>query len=156
MYIPQPGDTGTQLIQAALRDFLAQDATLQQLLPEGSDSILPEGFLRLDTVTPALMFTVIGDGNTGAGIDDHLLRLLLYVVDRGRGYYLIERILERMRTLLNSPEAMEFLTFPPETNPKVIHLRATGTTASTTLPRFDCEARGLYVFIHLSGVPTGW
>lgn len=155
MYEPQPGDTGAQLIQVALRDYLATDAALLGLLGEGIESILPEGFLTLETPTPAIMFTVIGDGQSDFGIGDQLLRLIVYVVDRGRGYLRVEQILERMRALINnSPQAMEFLTFPPGFTPLVLHIEATGTTASTTLPRFQCEARGLYVFLHLGGIPT--
>jgi hypothetical protein len=121
----------------------------------GAPSIIPEGFLKVDTPKPAIIIAKLPDGNTGKGVDDHLLRLLLYVIDSGRGYSYIERIAWRLRELINSPETMRFLTFPPGVFPMVSNIRLTGSTDSITLPQFKAEAAGLYVFLNLVGVPIG-
>lgn len=153
-YQPQEGDEGLVLIFAALRDYLATDTKLLSMLPEGADSILPEGFLEQDTPTPVVMFTTIGDGDTDAGVDSHLLRLVVYALDRGRGYMNIERINWRLRELFNDTIAiMRFLSFPAGVKPMVTHVMDSGGTASASYPRWNVEGRGRYLFVHTTGDP---
>ena len=156
-YTPQPGDSGAQLLLVALRDYLATDTLLMALLAGGSNGIVPEGFLTDQTPTPILLPTVIGDGAQDAASGVYLFRFLFWAVDRGRGYAEIERILTRVRELLNDNEATQnFLTFPVSEPMSVLHTYASGSTASTTLPRYNAEARGLYVFVSVMGLPTVW
>lgn len=154
-YQPLAGDEGMVLVLAALRDYLAADPTIVALLPEGADSIIPEGFFTNETQTPVIMPTVIGDGESAWGNDVQLIRLIVTVLDRGRGYAQIERVLHRMRRRLNDTEAVEvFFTFPPTELTKIWHVGAKGSTASTSFPNWRAEGRGLYVFIEVGGLPA--
>lgn len=155
MYQPQPGDEGMALFLAAFRDFLAADPDLMELLPNGADSIIPEGFLTEDTPTPVVMPAMIGDGESAWGIDVQLVRLVVYVIDRQRGYYTIERVLQRLRRRVNdTPAMLEFFTFPPDEPLQVLSISASGTTASATFHAWKAEGRGLYVFAQVGGLPT--
>lgn len=151
VYIPQPGDEGLALFLVALRDYLAADPSIVSLLPEGASSIIPEGFLTESTPTPVILMATVGDGAQGP--DVQLVRLILYVMDRDRGYYNIERILARMRKRLNDTQtARDFFTFPPEEPLKLWGIEASGSTTSATFPNWKMEGRGLYVFAQLGGL----
>lgn len=153
MYTPQPGDEGMALLLAAFRDYIAADPAITELLPQGVNSIIPEGFLTENTPTPVIMPTIVGDGESGN--DVQFVRLLVYVIDRGRGYYTIERILHRLRTRLNdSPTALEFFTFPPNEPLRILNINASGTSTSASFPAWKAEGRGLYVFIQVGGMPA--
>lgn len=155
MYTPQPGDEGLALLLASIRDYLAEDPAILELLPQGADSIVPEGFLTENTPTPVIMPTMIGDGESAYGNDVQLVRLLIYVLDRGRGYYDIERLMYRMRKRLNdTPAVLEFFTFPPDEPLRVWNINASGSSASTSFPAWKAEGRGLYVFVQVGGLPT--
>lgn len=155
MYQPQPGDEGLALFLAAFRDYLAADPKVIELLPQGADSIIPEGFLTEDTPTPVVMPTMVGDGESSYGNDVQLVRLLVYVLDRGRGYYDIERILHRLRSRLNdTPAVLEFFTFPPDEPLRVWSINASGSSASASFPAWKAEGRGLYVFVQVGGLPA--
>lgn len=155
MYTPQPGDEGIQLLLAAIRDYIAEETPVIELLPEGAAGVLPEGFLTDQTSTPIILVANLGDGKTASGAGVQLVRLIVYVMDRGRGYYNIEKVLHRLRGLFNdTPRAMEFLSFPPSEPLRVLSFNASGTTASATFPQWKCEGRGLYLFIEVSGLPT--
>ena len=155
MYTPQPNDEGIQLLLAAIRDYIASDASSIELLPEGAAGVLPEGFLTDTTPTPTILIANLGDGKTEAGAGIQLVRLIVYVMDRGRGYYNIEKVLHRLRGLFNdTPRALEYLTFPASEPLRVLSFNASGTTASATFPQWKCEGRGLYLFVEVSGLPT--
>jgi hypothetical protein len=155
MYVPQANDEGLALFLAAFRDYLAADAAITSLLPAGASSIIPEGFFTADTSTPTLLVTTIGDGESVEGIDVQLVRLLVWVMHRGRGYYEIERLLHRARVRINdTPSAVSFFTFP-ETEPlRLWHIKAAGTTASASFPHWQAEGRGLYVFANIGGLSS--
>lgn len=153
MYIPQPEDEGLALYLVALRDYLAADPAVIELLPSGAAGIIPEGDFREDTPTPVIMPAMGGDGGGGYGRDVQLVRLILYVLDRGRGNYAIERILSRIRRRINDTEAaLAFFTFPPGERLQVWSIEAKGGTASTSFPNWRAEGRGLYVFAHVGGL----
>src|SRR5215217_1330077 len=129
MYTPQIGDEGFGLLKAALRDYLAGDTTITSELPTGRNGIIDEGFLTEETPTPCIMFATVGDGQSAAVRDQTLARLIVYVVDRGRGLLKIERILNRVRRRLNQTDAaLSFLTFPAETGLVVEHIEASGSS----------------------------
>lgn len=171
-YTVQSGDEGIALFLAALRDFITTETALTAytaagdypavplseqvlpLLPNGAASVLPEGFLTDTTPTPAVLLSVIGDGNSAYGRDVQLVRLLVYVLDRGRGYYEIERILQRLRKRLNtSSRWQQFFTFSAG-DLQLLHLEATGSTASASYPNWRAEGRALYVFALVRGLTT--
>lgn len=155
MYTPQPDDEGTQLLLAAIRDYIASDVPITSLLAESVESVLPEGFLTSETLTPVIQIAMIGDGSSASGTGIQLVRLILYVLDRGRGFYKIEKVLHRLRALFNdSPRTLDYLTFPADEPLRVLSVNASGTTASATFPQWKCEGRGLYLFIEVSGLPT--
>lgn len=155
MYTPQPDDEGTQLLLAAIRDYIASEAPVTSLLAEGVESVLPEGFLTSETLTPVIQIAMIGDGSSASGAGIQLVRLIVYVMDRGRGFYKIEKVLSRLRALFNdSPRTLDYLTFPADEPLRVLSVNASGTTASATFPQWKCEGRGLYLFIEVSGLPT--
>lgn len=155
MYIPKAGDEGIQLLLAAIRDYIASEPAVIELLPEGADGVLPEGFLTDTTPTPTILIANLGDGATEAGAGVQLVRLIVYVMDRGRGYYYIEKVLQRLRALLNDTRrAADYLSFPASEPLRVLTFNASGTTASATFPQWTCEGRGLYLFIEVGGLPT--
>lgn len=156
MYTPQAGDEGMGLFMVALRDYLVADATILELLPNGAASILPEGFFTNDTPTPAVVISMIGDGESAWGVDAQLVRLMVNVLDRGRGYHTIERVLRRIRRRINDTQtAMEYLTYTPGTSDhSVLHIEAPGSSTSATYPNWNAEGRALYVFAHLAELPT--
>jgi hypothetical protein len=86
MYMPQPNDEGMQLHLAAIRDYIASDAPSIELLPDGAQGVLPDGCLTDTTLTPAILIANFGEGKTEAGAGIQLVRLIVYVMDRGRGY----------------------------------------------------------------------
>lgn len=155
-FTPQAGDKGVQLIKAALAAYLALDTELSSYLGENEDGtpvIIDEGFFDETTPVPCIMTTYVGDGQTAAG--NQLLRLLVYVIDKERGYYNIDRSIDRLREVINNSEpALEALTFPSTVPQMVLHIEARGTTASTTLPRYHAECKGLYTFIQVTGFPV--
>jgi hypothetical protein len=153
MYTPQPGDEGLGLLLVALRDYLAADEAILELLPAREKGIVAEGFLTNDTPTPFIMPTVIGDGESAWGVDAQLVRLLIYAGDRGRGYSRIERLLNRIRRRINnSPAAQVFFTFPSTEPMHLLSIEVSGSSASATLPAWRAELRGLFVFAHLAGM----
>jgi len=154
MYYPQPGQEGLGLIKAALRSYITADLSahglpsVTELLPSGANGVIDEGDLTEDTPTPLVMFATVGDGQDRGG----LVRLLLYVLDRGRGLLLIERVLHRLRKRLNTTEvALDYLTFPPGTDLVIQHIEASGSSSSLTLPAWRAEGRALYVFLTVRG-----
>lgn len=152
MYTPQAGDEGFGLIKAALRDYLAADTTITSELPQGSSSFIDEGFLAETTATPVVMFATVGDGQSAAVREQSLVRLIVYVVDRGRGLLKVERILHRVRRRINDTDAaLEFFTFPAATGLVVEHIEASGSSSSASLPAWKAEARGVYVFLTVRG-----
>src|SRR5215218_8674805 len=157
MYTPQAGDEGLQLLGAALRDYIASDIAaggVVELLP-GVESIIPEGFMTSDEPTPIVMLTKLGHGQSAAGTEVRLVRYIVYAMERGRGYYLIEKLLHRLMKLLNdTPRALEFLTFPSTEPMKVLSLKAPGGTATASFPSWQCEGEGLYLFVEVRGLPT--
>lgn len=155
MYTPQVGDEGLQLFLAAVRDYIASETDVTSLLPSGATGVLPEGFLTTETPTPAVLIAMIGDGQSAAGRGVQLVRLIVYVMDRGRGYYFIEKVLHRLRALFNdSPGVAEYFTFPSEEPLKVWSINASGTTTSASFPQWKCEGRGIYLFAEVGGLPT--
>ncbi len=157
MYTPQEGDEGLQLLSVALRDFIASDTGekgVVELLPNAA-SIIPEGFMTGDTETPTVMLAKLGFGESAAGADVRLVRYIVYAMERGRGYYLIEKLLYRMMKLFNdTPRALEFLTFPASEPLKVLSIKAPGGTATASFPQWQCEGEGLYLFVEVRGLPT--
>jgi hypothetical protein len=154
-YTPETGDEGIQLVLAALRDFIQEQTDITDLLGAGADSVLPEGFLTTSIAMPIIEIAIIGDGKSQVGSGVQLLRLMLWVMDRDRGYYAIERIINRLRNALNQGQVTrEYFTFPPEEPVRVLSTNATGTTASASFPRWKSEGRGLYVFMELFGLPV--
>lgn len=159
-YTPQPGEEGFGLIKAALREYLAADLSAHglpsviELLPSGRNGIIDEGFLAEDVPTPVVMFATVGDGQTADVRANSLTRFIVYVVDRGRGLYTIERILHRIRRRLNRTDvALDYFAFPVGSSDlRIEHIEASGSTASTTLPAWRAEARGVYVFLTVKGL----
>src|SRR5688500_16308329 len=110
MYTPQAGDEGLQLLNAALRDYIASDtgaSGVVELLPDGAAGVLSEGFMSTETETPALLIAKLGFGESASGDDVRLVRYIVYAMERGRGYYLIEKLLYRLMKLFNdTPRAL--------------------------------------------------
>lgn len=155
MYTPQPGDEGLQLLAVALRDYILSEASIVELLPEGVESVVPEGFLTSETPTPVLLIAKLGHGESAAGGDIRLVRYIVYAMDRGRGYFNIEKLLHRLSVILNDTErAMTFLTFPAEEPLQVLSIKAPGGTATASFPQWQCEGAGLYLFAEVRGLPT--
>jgi hypothetical protein len=159
MYTPKPGEEGFGLLKAALREYLVADLSAAGLpsviaeLPNGAQSIIDEGFLTAETPTPVVMFTTVGDGQTDNVAAHSLVRFIVYVVDKGRGLSKVERILHRIRRRLNRTElALNHLTFPPGVEPIVVHIEASGSTSTASLPAWKAEARGLYLFLTVYGL----
>lgn len=140
------------MLRSAQRDFIAALPGVVSELADGTDSILPEGFFTHETPTPAIVIADLGDGESAEGSGTQLLRSIVYVMDRGRGYSRIDRVLHRLREGLNNTAlVMAFFTFPPgEIN--LQHLRASGRTATATFPQWNCEGQGLYVFTSVGGL----
>lgn len=156
MYTPTPGDEGFALLKAALRDYLVGDTTITSELASGQYGIIDEGFFTETTPTPCIMFATVGDGQTAAVADAALVRLIVYVLDRGRGLLKIERILHRVRRRLNDTDAaLSFLTFPAGTL-VVEHIEASGSSSSASLPAWKAEARGVYVFLNVRGLEASY
>lgn len=154
MYIPQEGDVGMVLYANALRDYLMSDQNVTKSLKNGADGFWQEGMLRADTPTPCLMLTLLGDGDSSYGRDVTFVRHILWALDRGRGYQLIENALTHARARINNtPALMEFMTFPPGSL-QVLHAETSGGTASTTFPNWKMEGRGIYVFSHVRGLTS--
>ena len=158
MYTPQDGDEGLQLLTVALRDYIASDTApkgVVELLPAGAEGILPEGFMTNETETPTVLLAKLGFGESAAGADIRLVRYIVYVLERGRGYYLIEKLLHRLMKLFNdTPRALEFLTFPSTEPLKVLSIKAPGGTATASFPQWQAEGEGLYLFVEVRGLPT--
>lgn len=156
MYIPAENEEGLTVLVSALKEYLARDTKLMGMLGGAAeDSIISEGMLSSKTPFPAIMFVTIAEGDTECGWGTQLTRLIVYVVDKGRGYLNIERILARLRRLFRAHECFEFCTFPSTVDFGVVGIRAPGSTASVTVPAFGCEMRGLYLFITtVDTVPT--
>jgi hypothetical protein len=154
-YTPDSDDEGIQLMLAALRDYIKSDSGITGLLGDGADSVLPEGFLTTATPMPVIEIATIGDGKSQVGSGVQLLRIMLWVMDRDRGYFAIEKIINRLRNLLNNgPQTQAYFTFPDTEPIHVLSVNASGTTASASFPRWKSEGRGLYVFIELFGLPV--
>jgi hypothetical protein len=157
MYTPQAGDEGLQLLGSALRDYIASDTGVGgvvELLPS-VEAIIPEGFMESETDTPVVMLAKLGHGQSAAGTEVRLVRYIVYAMERGRGYYLIEKLLHRLMKLLNdTPRALEFLTFPSTEPLKVLSVKAPGGTATASFPQWTCEGEGLYLFVEVRGLPT--
>lgn len=157
MYTPTQGDEGYALLKAALRDYLAADTTITSELPSKAAGIIDEGFLTETTPTPCIMFATVGDGQSAGVREQALVRLIVYVVDRGRGLLKIERILNRVRRRLNRTDAaLSFLTFPVGTGLVVEHIEASGSSSSASLPAWKAEARGVYVFLTVRGLEADY
>lgn len=152
-YVPEPGEGGYSIFVPALRDFLASDVDLVEMLGgDPADTIIQEGLATDATPKPAILVSSIGDGESAAGEKVKLVRLIMYVIDEGRGYYAIDNILARLRFLLrreNIRAVMNALTFPPDAGFCVLGYKAPGTTATATHPELRCEAKGLYTFLTL-------
>lgn len=157
MYTPQDGDEGLQLLSAALRDYIASDTGekgVVELLPSAG-AVIPEGFMESETVTPVVMLAKLGFGESAAGGDVRLVRYIVYAMERGRGYYLIEKLLHRLMKLFNdTPRALEFLTFPSTEPLKVLTIKVPGGTATASFPQWQAEGEGLYLFVEVRGLPT--
>ena len=153
-YTPQAGDEGMQLFFVGLRDYIATNTGITDLLPNGAASIIPEGTLTPETELPVILIANNGDGEADVGRGVQIVRLILYVMDRGRGYYNIEIILHRLRNHLNNYDSMaDYLTFPAD-EIVVYTLAAKGTTNSGTYPQWQCEGRGVYLFANIGNIPT--
>ncbi len=140
---------------AALRDYIKDQDDVIELLGDGANSVLPEGFLTTSTPMPVIEIATIGDGKSQVGSGVQLLRVMLWVMDRDRGYYAIEKIINRLRNALNKGQVTrEYFTFPAEEPVRVLSTNASGTTASASFPRWKSEGRGIYVFIELFGLPV--
>ena len=157
MYTPQEGDEGLQLLGSALRDYIASDigvGGVVELLPS-VEAIIPEGFMESESPTPTVMLSKLGFGQSAAGAEVRLVRFIVYAMERGRGYYLIEKLLHRLMKLLNdTPRALEFLTFPSTEPLQVLSVKAPGGTATASFPQWQCEGEGLYLFVEVRGLPT--
>jgi hypothetical protein len=149
MYYPEIGQRGLKVLLPAIRDYLRTVPEIVEGLPEGADGILEEGQLNVDLKTPVLVVSTIGDGLTEAGRGTKLLRLIVYVISRERGYYEIENLIPPLQEALESQALWEFLTFPPDVGFSVLGIEAPGTTASASYPAFKAEGRGPYVFVTL-------
>lgn len=158
MYQPQPDDEGLQLLSVAIRDYIASDTApkgVVELLPDGAEGIIPEGFMTAESATPVVLMARLGFGESAAGTEIRLVRYIVYVLDRGRGYYAIEKVLHRLMKLFNdTPRALEYLTFPPEEPLKVLSIKAPGGTATASFPQWQCEGEGAYLFVEVRGLPT--
>lgn len=162
-YNPHPEDEGFGMIKAALRDYITADLSASglpsviALLPSGVNGVLDEGLLTPETPTPVIMLTTVGDGQTDQVAANSLVRFIVYVVDRGRGLFTIERILHRLRRRLNSTEvALNFLTLPASSGLSILHLEASGSTASVSLPAWQAEARAVYLFLTVKGLESDY
>lgn len=162
-YTPPEGadnSEGLGLLKVAIRDFLLSDPTIVETLHNDPDwpKAIEEGLLDENMPTPVLMFGTVGDGDTDTVGAHTLVRLIVYVVDRGRGLSRIEKALHRVRRRINDTEAaLEFLQFDKEqTGMSLIHIAAKGSTASVSLPAWKAEARGAYVFSRLEGFQSSW
>jgi hypothetical protein len=158
MYLPQPDDEGLQLLSVAIRDYIASDTApkgVVELLPGEAQGIIPEGFMTGEIETPVVLLAKLGFGEAAAGGDVRLVRFIVYVLDRGRGYFAIEKVLHRVLKLFNdTPRALEYLTFPAEEPLKVLSIKAPGGTATASFPQWQCEGEGLYLFVEVRGLPT--
>lgn len=155
-YTPTSGDEGTQLLLSALRDFIRSDTAsggVVPLLPAGTAGVLPEGFLTNETLTPAIVIADLGYGEAASGGDVRLVRYIVYAIDRGRGYYNIDRLIYRLGKLLNGTEAaLNYLTFPSAEPLMVLSLKAPGATATASYPGWKAEGKGLYLFVEVRGL----
>jgi hypothetical protein len=159
MYLPKQGEEGLGLLKAALRDYIVADLAAAGLpsvvteLPSGAAGVIDEGFMTATTPTPVVMFATVGDGQTDQVAENSLVRFIVYALDQGRGLSKVERILHRLRLRLNRTElALAYLTFPPGVPPVVLHIEASGSTSSVSLPAWKAEARGLYLFLTVKGL----
>ena len=153
-YTPQSGDEGMQLFLVGLRDYIATNDDIVSLLGDGVDSIIPEGLFTPETPTPVILIANNGDGEADVGRDVQVVRLILYVMDRGRGFYNIEILLHRLRKHLNNYDVMaDYLTFPAD-EIVVFTLAVKGSTNSGTYPQWQCEGRGLYLFANVGNIPA--
>ena len=153
MYTPQPDDEGIQLLTAALRDYVRSEPGIISLLPAGNGGVIPEGFMTNETPTPIILIADLGYGESASGDDVRLQRYIVYVLDRGRGYFYIDKGLTRLGKLFNNTQrALDFLTFPAEEPLKVLTIRAPGATATASFPQWTCEGKGLYLFVEVRGL----
>lgn len=163
-YTPQPDDEGFVLLKSALRAYLAADLSAEglpsvtALLPSGAGGIIDEGFFTEDTPTPVIMFTTVGDGQNADVQSNSLVRLIVYVIDRGRGQYLIERVLHRIRKRINRAEvALNYFVFPVgSTDLRIEHIQVSGSSSSVSLPAWRAEARGVYVSLTVKGLQSDY
>ena len=149
MYTPHPEDAGDQLLLVTLRDYLATNPDVLALLAEGSASIVAEGHMTVDTPTPLIMPTILGDGDTAESADRSIIRCILWVMDSGRGYARIAQVIAAIRThLRDAVAAMTYFTYPAGQGfPVVYNIELSGSTASTSFPLWQNEARGVYLQI---------
>lgn len=162
MYDPRPEEEGYALLKNAVRDYLLADLSeyglpsVTALLNGGVSGIIDEGSFTETTPTPVIIFSTLGDGGVKSG-GYSIARLILYVVDRGRGLLEVERIVDRIRRRLNAKDdgkrlALSWLTFTPGSTPlRVEDIEASGSSATMTLPAWRAEGHGLYVFLTVSG-----
>ncbi len=160
-YVPQAQDEGFGMIKAALRDYIVADLSAHglpsviELLPTGAASVLDEGFMTATTPTPVILVATVGDGESDDVGENTLVRFIVYVVDRGRGLSIIERVLHRLRRRLNTTQvALDFMTLPYSSGLSILHLKASGSTASVSLPAWKAEARAVYLFIDVKGLES--
>lgn len=163
MYVPKPGEEGFLTVKGVLREYILADLTeyglpsVVEFLPGGVKGFIDEGTLTETTPTPVILCSTIGDGQSEQIRTNSLVRFILYVIDRGRGLYYIERILHRMRMRLNASSiVLNYMLFPPESDIRIENIEASGSTSSTSLPAWKAEARGLYVFVTVKGLEADY
>lgn len=162
-YVPDPEVEGIQLIKLAIRAFLTLDLTayghkpIVPLLPAGVNGILDEGLVNANTQFPVIMFSTLGDGQSELIGANSILRLIIYVIDQGRGQAVIEKILSRVRTRLNDTQlTRQFFAFPPTAGLRVEHIEAKGSTASASSPAWKAESRGIFTFLTVYGLEAAY
>lgn len=156
-YSAPNGEKGTQLLKACLFDYFRTDATLLSYLGSGTNGFYDEGEFEAESPTPAVVNVTFGDGEA---TDHTLLRIVLWVVDRGRGFFEIERIIERIQYLFGATDpavgqaALNYFTFLPADHKAILSIRTNATTASASFPSWQTEGRAVYFFFHIEGFTT--
>ena len=166
VYYPIPTFTdGTkvgseQLIKRVLADYLSTDTLLMSWLGAGNKSgITEDGVITQITLTPLIQVHFTGLGDAAGGLDVKVIRFILHVVNRNRGFAEISRIIERVRFLINSdtlnPSFRTYATFDPAVTPySIVHAKAGGQTSNITMNRYEAVAIGLYLQVYMRGYPV--